>query len=123
MVATAVALAAPAAAGAKLLDDYYNEGIEPHADLGESRKVNNPKRFRVEVNASQRRQIHGDFTVKCYSGRKAKFSRNVALFGLPPVAAVVPIKGRFGYCRVTTAEARFADPFISGWIQIRVFGN
>ena len=37
--------------------------------------------------------------------------------GLPPVAAAVPIKGRFGACRVSNAEARFADPFISGWIQ------
>ena len=123
LVATAAVLAAPAGAGAKLLDDYYNEGIEPHADLGEpSRSISHARQLRVEFSGSQPKEINGQFTVKCYVRSRTRFSRNVPLSGVSPISAVVPIKRRFDSCRVTSAEARFADPFITGWLRIRVWG-
>lgn len=124
LVATAAALAAPAGATAKLLDDYYNEGLEPQADLGEaSRSISHPRQLGVEFSGSVPESINGQFTVRCYVRGRTRFSRNGTLSGVSPIEAVVPIKGRFDFCRVTNAEARFADPFISGWLRIRVFGT
>lgn len=126
----AAALAAPAAAGAKLLDDYYNEGIEPHADLGASRPANHPSQLRVEFSGSapplingRDTLINGSYTVKCKVGGATKFSRKGTVSGVSPINAVVPIKRRFDSCRVTGAEARYEDPFITGWLRIRVFAR
>ena len=124
LVATAAALVAPAGAGAKLLDDYYNEGLEPQADLGEkSRPISQPRQLRVEFSGSVPQLINGEFSVSCYVRGRTRFSRNSTVSGVSPVEGVVPIKGRFDTCRVTNAEARFADPFISGWLRIRIFGT
>jgi hypothetical protein len=124
LVAAAAGLAAPAAATAKLLDDYYNEGLEPQADLGErSRPISHPRQLRVEFSGSVPELINGQFSVGCYARGRTRFSRNRTVSGVSPVEGVVPIKGRFDTCRVTNAEAHFADPFISGWLRIRVFGT
>ncbi len=125
LIAVAAALVAPAGAGAKLLDDYYNEGIEPHADLGEpSRSISKPRQLSVEFSGNARMEvINGVFTVKCYVGRRARFSRSLTVSGTSPTIEVVRIKRRFDSCRVTSAEARYANPFVSGWLRIRVFGK
>jgi len=124
LVATAAALAVPAGATAKLLDDYYNEGIEPHADLGASRAISHPRQIRVEFSGSAPELINGGFTVKCRVRGVTKFSRDATVSGVSPISAVVPISGRFDSCRLTSAEARYADPFISdSWLRIRVWGT
>lgn len=123
LVAGAAALAAPTGAGAELLDDYYNEGIEPHADLGKSRSISKPRQLRLEFSGHTPAQINATFTVKCKLGGATRFSRTRSVSGISPVNAVVPIKRRFDSCRVAGAEARYADPFISGWLRIRVFGR
>jgi hypothetical protein len=107
-----------------LLDDYYNEGLEPQADLGErSSPISHPRQLRVEFSGSVPEQINGRFSVACYVRGRTRFSRNGTVSGVSPVDGVVAIKGRFDTCRVTNAEANFADPFISGWLRIRIFGN
>jgi hypothetical protein len=124
LVATAAALAAPAGATAKLLDDYYNEGIEPHADLGASRPMSQPRQLKVEfTGSSPQQQINAEFTVKCVVHGKTRFSRAGTPSGVSPIVATIPIKGRFDSCRVSSAESRYADSFITGWLRIRVFGT
>jgi hypothetical protein len=124
LAAAAVALAVPAGATAKLLDDYYNEGIEPQADLGEkSNPISQPRQLRIEFSGSVPELINGRFTVGCYVHGRTRFSRDGAVSGVSPVAGVVRIPRRFDSCRVTDAEANFADPFISGWLRIRIFGT
>lgn len=123
MIAAAAVLGAPAGASAKLLDDYYNEGIEPHADLGTSRSIASPKRIRLEFSASVLEPIYGEYTVTCKIRGAAKFNRQDTFSGVAPVFAVVPITRRFDSCRVTQAEARFSNPFWSGWLRVRVWGS
>lgn len=123
LVVAAAVLAAPAGAPAKLLDDYYNEGIEPHADLGASRPTSRPSRLRIEFSGSVPEPINARFTVKCKVRGATGFSRTRPVSGVSPISAVVPIKRRFDSCRVSDAEARFADPFWSGWLRIRVWGT
>jgi len=118
------ALAAPAGATAKLLDDYYNEGIEPHADEGASNAVSHPSQFRVEFSGSSPgKLINGEYTVRCFIGGKTRFSRTSAVSGVSPIYGVTPIKRRFDACRVASAESRYEDPFITGWLRIRVWGR
>jgi hypothetical protein len=124
LVATAAALAAPAGATARLLDDYYNEGIEPQADLGEkSNPISRPSQLRVEFSGSVPESINAQFTVGCYIRGRTRFSRDQTVSGVSPIAGVVRIPRRFDSCRVTDATANFADPFISGWLRIRIFGR
>ena len=124
LAAAAAALAVPGGATAKLLDDYYNEGIEPQADLGEkSSPISHPRKLTVEFSGSVPESINARFTVACYLHGRTRFTRDLSLSGVSPVDGVVPITRRFDSCRVTSAKANFADPFISGWLRIRIFGT
>lgn len=123
LIAAGAALATPAGATGKLLDDYYNEGIEPHADLGASRPLAKPKQLKVEFSASMPGQrINTSFALRCYVRGKTKLARNPTFSGFAPFSVLVPIDGRLDTCRLTGAEARYADPFITGWLRIRVWG-
>ncbi len=123
LIATAAVLAIPAGASAKLLDDFYNEGIEPHADLGQSRSASQPKQLRLEFTASVREPIYGEFTITCKVKGATKLKRTLPVSGVPPIFATVPIKPGLDSCRVTAAETRYVDPFWSGWLRIRVWGS
>lgn len=123
-VAVAVALAAPAPAGAKLLFSTYNEGLEPHVQLaGRSLPIGHPKLLTLEVTGSVRAAVEGRFTVKCYRHGIAKLSREHTVSGVSPADLVVRVGARWDYCRVTRASAGFADPMISGWVEIRAWGT
>jgi hypothetical protein len=119
LVTVAAALATPATAGAKLLIETYNEGLEPHTVSGPSAAINNPKRITVEFSSSHEAELIGGFTIKC----DRKHSRSYSLSGLSPAVRTVRIGGHRGKCRVQNASARFADSLDEGWIQIRASGT
>jgi hypothetical protein len=124
LIAVSVALAAPASATAKLLISTYNDGLEPHAKLSaQSPAIGHPKQLRVEVAGSSQAAVEGRFTVKCHRRGVPRFSREYTVSGISPATLVVPTSARWDSCRVTKASARFADPFISGWIEIRAWGT
>jgi hypothetical protein len=124
LVAVSVVLAAPAPATAKLLISTYNDGLEPHSKLErQSPAIGHPRQLRVEVAGSEQAAVEGRFTVKCYRHGIRKFSREYTVSGVSPADLVVPTAARWDSCRVTRASARFADPFISGWIEIRAWGT
>ena len=120
LVTVAAALAAPAAAGAQLLVETYNEGLQPSVVLeGSSEPITNPKRITVEFTSNHPAELVGAFTIKC----ARKFSRSYDVSGPSPAARTVRIGGQRGKCRVTAASARFADPFDEGWIKLRASGK
>lgn len=124
LAAATAALASPAGAAAKLVDDYYNEGIEPHADLGASTYVRHARQLKVEFSGSAADQrVNASLTARCYVRGKVRWSRSGTVSGYSPFSVLVPIERRFDKCRLTAAEARYADPFITGWIRIRVWGS
>lgn len=122
-VAIAAALAAPMGASAKLIDDYYNEGIEPHADLGLGTKLKKPRQLKVEFSGSDPSQrINSSLTYKCEVHGKTRLARSGTFSGWSPYSVLIPIEGHFDSCRITAAEARYADTFVTGWLRIRIFG-
>jgi hypothetical protein len=124
LVAMAVCLAIPASAGAKLLVSTYNEGIEPHAVLqGHTRSIAHPKQLRLEVSGALQGEAKARFTIKCSGNGSARFSRSYTVAGMTPAERIVPIKAKWSECRVAKADARYVDPFIEGWIQIRAWGT
>lgn len=124
LVAICGALAAPAAATAKLLASTYNEGLEPHAQLeAQSRPIGDPKRLKFEITGSVQAAVKGRFTVKCFRYGSPRFSHHYTVSGVSPAERVVGVRARWDDCRVTRASARFADPMISGWIEIRAWGT
>lgn len=123
LVAVWAVLVAPAPAAAKLLISTYNDGLEPHAKLARpSPAIAHPRQLRVEVAGSSQAAVEGRFTVKCYRRGVARFSREYTVSGISPATLVAPTSARWDSCRVAKASARFADPFISGWIEIRAWG-
>lgn len=124
LLAVAGALAAPAPAGAKLLIASYNEGLEPHAVLQEhSRDIDHPRQLRLEISGLIQAEVEGRIAIKCYRHGVAKFSRAYTASGMSPAERVVNIRARWDRCRVASASARFVDPFVEGWIAIRVWGT
>ncbi len=125
LVSAAAALAAPAPAGAKLLAATYNEGLEPHAVLqGKTKALPKPKSITVEFSGLIREAVMtGNFKVVCLRGSKTAFSRTFPLMGATPARRTVAIQPGFDSCRVATASARFADPFVEGSLQIRATGK
>lgn len=120
LVTVAAALAAPATAGAKLLVETYNEGLQPSVVLdGPSAAISNPKQITVEFTSNHPAQLVGGFQIKC----ARKFSRSYSLSGVSPAVRTVRIGGQRGKCRVVGASARFADPLDEGWIQLRASGT
>jgi hypothetical protein len=114
----------PASAGAKLLVSTYNEGLEPHAVLqGHTRPIAHPKSLRLEISGAIQSEATGRFTVKCSGSGSAKFSQSYTVSGMTPAERTVPIKPRWDECRVAKADARYTDPFVEGWIQIRAWGT
>ena len=120
LVTMAAALAVPATAGAKVLIETYNEGLEPHVVLeGTSMPINNPKRITVEFTANHKAELVGSFAIKCTHSRRHSYS----VSGISPAARTVRIRAHAGKCRVVAAEARLADPFDEGWIKLRATGS
>ena len=116
----AAALAVPATAGAKVLIETYNEGLEPHVVLeGTSEPIDNPKRITVSFTANHKAELVGSFAIKCTRTRRHSYS----VSGLSPAARTVRIRSHAGKCRVVAAEARLVDPFDEGWIQLRATGS
>ena len=123
-VVTIAVLAGPAGASGEVVDDYYNEGIEPHADLGLGTKVKHPSKMKVEFSGSSADQrINSSLTYRCYVRGKARLADSGTFSGWSPFSVLIPIKRRFDFCRVTAAEARYNDPFVTGWLRIRIFGS
>jgi hypothetical protein len=120
LVTVAAALAAPATAGAKLLVETYNEGLQPSVFLdGTSSAISNPKRITVEFSSSHEAELVGWFAIKCDRGR----ARSYSLSDVSPARRTVRIGGQPGKCRVVGASARFADPLDEGWIKLRASGS
>ena len=120
MATVAAVLAAPATAGAKILVETYNEGLQPSVNLeGPSAAVTNPKQITVRFTANHAAELVGSFTIKC-AGRRAK---SYSDSGVSPAVRTVRISGKPGKCRVTRASASFADQFDEGWIQLLASAN
>jgi hypothetical protein len=120
LVVVAAALAVPATAGAKILVETYNEGLEPHVVLeGPSPAISNPKQITVEFSANHAADLTGGFTIKCDHRRSRSYDDS----GLSPAVRTVRIGGKPGKCRVTAASAGFTDPLDEGWIQLRASGK
>jgi hypothetical protein len=120
LVAMAAALTVPATAGAKVLIETYNEGLEPHVVLeGTSMPIDNPKRITVQFTANHKAELVGSFAIKCTRSRRHSYS----VSGISPAARTVRIRAHAGKCRVVAAEARLADPFDEGWIKLRATGS
>jgi hypothetical protein len=116
MATVAAMLAVPATAGAKILVETYNEGLQPSVNLeGPSPAISNPKQITVAFTANHVAELDGSFTIKC-AGRRAKSYDDS---GVSPAVRTVHIGGKPGKCRVTRAAASFADQFDEGWIQLR----
>jgi hypothetical protein len=124
LAAVTAALCGPATAGAKLLVATYNEGLEPHAVLqGHSRSIAHPGEIRMEISGAVQSEAAGDFTIKCYRGGKARFTRTYTVAGMTPASRTVEIHKRWDSCRVDRASARYTDQFVEGWIQVRAWGK
>jgi hypothetical protein len=120
LVTMAAALAVPATAGAKVIIETYNEGLEPHVNLeGPSPAINNPKQITVAFIASHPAGIDGSFTIKCEHRRARSYSDS----GPSPAVRTVRIGGKPGKCRITRATAGLSDPLDEGWLQLRATGK
>lgn len=115
-----VALVVPATAGAKVLVETYNEGLQPKAVLGEhSAAIVNPKRITMEFTSSYTAPLTGKFKIKCDGG----FTRVYKLTGSNPARRTVNMGGNKGRCLIQSASAQWVDPLLQGWIQIRATGK
>lgn len=120
LVAMAAALAVPATAGAKIIIETYNEGLEPHVNLDDpSPAIDDPKKITVTFTASHPAELVGSFTIKC----QHRGSRSYENSGPSPAVRTVRIGGKPGKCRLMRATAGFADPLDEGWIQLRATGK
>ncbi len=120
LVTVAAALAAPAAADARLLVETYNEGLQPLVDIGDSSaKVDNPRKIRVELTSSYPAELTGRFTVKC----SRHFTKSYPISGISPATRSIKLPPNIGTCLIPAATGHYVDPLLQGWIQIRAWGG